>query len=78
MRFVRLSLLSSSCYCEPHRLLYLLTQHPDVEAKILEERARVIGDAPMTADNVGACEYTKRVIMETLRLYPAGPCMCEV
>ena len=52
--------------------MYLLTQHPEVEAKILEERDRVIGNNPMTVDNLGQCEYTKRVIMETLRLYPAG------
>ena len=72
----------STCFCfcfrcNTHtcRCLYLLTQHPEVEARILEERDRVIGNNPMTVENLGQCEYTKRVIMETLRLYPAGACV---
>ena len=68
-------LLCFCCNTHTCRCLYLLTQHPEVEARILEERDRVIGNNPMTVENLGQCEYTKRVIMETLRLYPAGACV---
>ena len=56
--------------------IYLLSTHPDVEARVLEEMQREIGDATPTADNVVRLEYTKRVLMETLRLYPPGGCSC--
>jgi hypothetical protein len=63
-------------------VLYLLALHPDVEARVVDEIRREVGSGPLTSTNLAALEYTKRVIMETLRMYPpgapgallAGPC----
>jgi cytochrome P450 len=50
--------------------LYLLSQHPAVEAKMQEELARVLGGrTPINAD-LPNLPYTRMVIDETLRLYP--------
>jgi cytochrome P450 len=49
---------------------YLLSEHPEVEARLHAELASVVGrDAP-TLEHVRALEYTGRVVDETLRLYP--------
>lgn len=50
--------------------LRLLSQHPDVERRVLEEVQRVCGDRPMTAEDVPALAYTHRVIMEAMRILP--------
>ncbi len=52
--------------------LYQLSLHPDVEARVLQEIQREVGDGPLTIANLSALEYTKRVIMETLRMFPPG------
>jgi cytochrome P450 len=50
---------------------YLLSQYPDVEAKLIEELDRVLGErAPTMAD---ALPYTEMVIREALRIYPPAP-----
>ncbi len=49
---------------------------------MVDEIRREVGSGPLTSTNLAALEYTKRVIMETLRMYPpgapgallAGPC----
>ena len=54
--------------------VYLLSLHPDVEAKVLAEFEEVVGDAEvMTLDLVRQCRYTKQVLHETLRLFPPVP-----
>lgn len=53
-------------------LFYLLSQHPDVEAKLHEELDRVLcGRVPTFAD-LPHLTYTRMVIDETMRLYPAA------
>jgi cytochrome P450 len=50
---------------------YLLSQHPEVEARLHEELDRVLlnSRAP-TVDDVPRLEYTRRVLAESLRVYP--------
>jgi cytochrome P450 len=49
---------------------YLLSQHPEVEAKMVEELESVLGDrAPTTAD-LPRLTYTDHVLTESMRLYP--------
>jgi cytochrome P450 len=50
--------------------LYLLSQHPEVCAKLRAEHARVLGDRLPTFDDVPALQYTECVLKEALRLYP--------
>jgi cytochrome P450 len=46
--------------------------HPDVAARLDEEAHEVVGDGPVTAEHLGRLIYTKSVMEEVLRLYPAG------
>ncbi len=51
--------------------LYLLSQNPSVEEKLLRELARVLpGRRIPTAEDVPKLSYTTKVFTETLRLYP--------
>jgi cytochrome P450 len=50
---------------------YLLTQSPDVEARIHAE-VGAASQAPPTYDALAGFAYTRRAIDETLRLYPPG------
>ena len=51
---------------------YLLSQHPHVEDKLSREIARVpVSDVP-SLDDLPRFAYTRQVLEETLRLYPAG------
>jgi cytochrome P450 len=49
---------------------YLLSQHPDAEAKLHDELDSVLGDRPPTVDDVPRLVYTDRVVTETLRILP--------
>lgn len=49
---------------------YLLSQHPEVKRKFLEELDEVLGDRPATFADVPNLRYTGHVISESLRLYP--------
>jgi cytochrome P450 len=52
---------------------YLLSQHPEVEARLLEELHRVLhGRAPAVAD-LPKLPYTEMVVREAVRLYPPAP-----
>jgi cytochrome P450 len=52
---------------------YLLSQHPEVEAKLHAELARVLGGRAPTYDDLENLSYTKMVIEESMRLYPPAP-----
>lgn len=50
--------------------LYLVATHPEVEARLLEELDRVLGDAPLTMETLGQLTYNEQVVNEALRLLP--------
>ena len=49
---------------------YLLSRHPEVEQRLLEELAEVLGGRTPTLGDVPKLTYTKTVIQESMRLYP--------
>ena len=49
---------------------FLLSSHPDIEARILAEIATVTGGAPLEAEHVEQLTYTRQVIQESMRIYP--------
>jgi cytochrome P450 len=48
----------------------LLSQHPEVEAKLLEELQEVLGDRTATAADLPRLRYTESAVTESMRLYP--------
>jgi len=52
--------------------LYLLSNHPEVEAKLDKELQSVLGESRLipTVDDVPRLEYTDRILTESMRLYP--------
>ena len=52
--------------------LHLVGGHPDVQQRIRDEVAAVVGDRPIAAADLPALAYTAQVIDETMRLYPPG------
>jgi len=49
---------------------YLLSQHPDVEAKLHEEIDAVLNGKVPAANDVAKLRYTEMVLAESMRLYP--------
>ena len=52
---------------------YLLSKHPETEAKLIAELAAVLGGRTPTAMDVPQLQYTEMVILEAMRLYPPVP-----
>ena len=50
--------------------LYLLSTHPDVEARLAESLDATLNGAPATADDLPRVPYLKQVVQESMRLYP--------
>jgi cytochrome P450 len=50
--------------------LYLIGRHPPTEKRIVEEVARVAGEASIDADHVSKLTFTRQVVLEAMRLYP--------
>src|SRR5580700_10683574 len=51
-------------------LLYLLSARPDCVDRVRDEFDSVLGDRALSYSDVGKFEFTTRVILEALRLYP--------
>jgi cytochrome P450 len=51
---------------------YLLSQHPQVEARLNQELQTVLAGRSPTVNDLPQLPYTDMVIKETLRLYPVG------
>jgi cytochrome P450 len=51
---------------------YLLSQHPEAEARFHDEIDSVLGDRPPTNDDIPRLPYALMVFRETLRLYPSS------
>jgi cytochrome P450 len=49
---------------------YLLSQAPDVEARLHEEVDRVLGGRLPTVADIASLPYTEKVLTESMRLYP--------
>lgn len=49
---------------------YLLSQHPEVERQLHDEITTVLGGRTPTLEDIPQLAYTKRVIQESMRLYP--------
>lgn len=49
---------------------YLLSLHPEIEARVREEARAVLGARRATSEDYGQLGYTERVIKESMRLYP--------
>lgn len=54
---------------------YLLALHPEVEARLHAELDEVLGGRALRAEDVGRLTYLRRVVDETMRLYPPLPAM---
>jgi cytochrome P450 len=52
---------------------YALSQRPDVEARLHAEVDAVLGGRTATADDIANLPYTRMVIDEAMRLWPAAP-----
>lgn len=49
---------------------YLLAANPEAEARLHEEVDRVLGDRLPTFEDLSSLVYTRKVLAETIRLYP--------
>jgi cytochrome P450 len=49
---------------------YLLSMHPEVEAKLHEELDRALSDGRPSPEDLSALRYTQMVLRESMRLYP--------
>jgi cytochrome P450 len=55
--------------------LYLLSQHRDVESKLLDELATVLGGRAPSVSDLPHLIYCGHILSETLRLYPPAPAL---
>jgi len=53
--------------------LYLVSQHPAVEARLLDELQRVLAGRDPTAGDLPNLPYSEMVVREAIRLYPPAP-----
>jgi cytochrome P450 len=49
---------------------YLLSQHPEAEARFHQELRDILGDREPEWDDIPRLSYTERVLSESMRLYP--------
>ncbi|GAA1958707.1 cytochrome P450 [Amycolatopsis minnesotensis] len=47
-----------------------VARHPEIERRIMTELDQVLAGRPATVDDLPGLEYTRRVVTETLRMYP--------
>lgn len=59
-------------------LWYFLSLVPHVRERVAEEIDTVLGDRPLTFEDVYRLTYTRQVFEETLRLYPPGWILARV
>jgi cytochrome P450 len=76
-----LNLLLASHVNVTRALVYTLVaiaRHPDVEQRILDEVAAVLGEREPRDDDAKALRYTGTVVSESLRLWPPSPLLIRV
>lgn len=54
-------------------LWYLLSQHPAEEARLHAELSEVLGGRPPSQEDLPRLAFTRQVVEESMRLYPAAP-----
>jgi len=54
-------------------LFYFLSQHPEVERKVLAEIDEVLGGKDVTTQGLNKLAYLEQVVKETLRMRPSAP-----
>ena len=52
---------------------FLLSRHPEIEARVLSEIQAVTAGQPLDASKVASLSYTRMVIQEAMRIYPPAP-----
>jgi cytochrome P450 len=52
---------------------YLLSTHPEVEARLVDELHRALGSRTPTIADLPNLPYTEMIVREALRLYPPAP-----
>jgi cytochrome P450 len=50
--------------------LYLISQHPPTETRLVEEIASVAGNEPIGPQHIEHLTFTKHVVQEAMRLFP--------
>jgi cytochrome P450 len=58
--------------------LYLLSQYPEAEARLVAEAKQVLGGRQPTIEDVPKLEFARMVFLETMRLYPPVPAVTRV
>ena len=53
----------------PH-VRYLLTTHPDIQARFRAELDEVLGGKTPTPEDLSRLTFTERILTESMRLYP--------
>jgi cytochrome P450 len=53
--------------------LYLISQSPEWEARILQEVEQVVGSGPVTSSHVERLVIVQQVLNESIRLFPTAP-----
>eukprot|EP00245_Coleochaete_scutata_P018247 TRINITY_DN938_c0_g1_i1.p1 TRINITY_DN938_c0_g1~~TRINITY_DN938_c0_g1_i1.p1 ORF type:complete len:640 (+),score=112.42 TRINITY_DN938_c0_g1_i1:319-2238(+) len=53
--------------------IFSISQHPEVEAKVVEEVRRVLGGRVPTYADIDQLQYTQMAVKEALRMYPPIP-----
>jgi len=53
--------------------IYLISRHPEVEEKVVEELERVLGDRPPAYEDIPNLTYVTQCVREMLRIYPVIP-----
>lgn len=59
-------------------MLYALLRHPDLMERVRAEADGLFSNGEPTAAQVRRMDVTRRVLMETLRMYPPSPCIQRV
>ncbi len=58
--------------------LYLLSRHPEVEARLVAEVREVLGGRAPSDGDVARLVYTRMVLLEAMRLYPPVPAVTRI
>jgi cytochrome P450 len=58
--------------------LYLISQYPQVESKLLEELKTVLNGRPAGYEDLSRLKYTRAIFEEAMRLYPPVPILSRV